>query len=642
MIYLVSNNTTFLNDFKIISLEESIKKLQALKEEISNDTETTGLSCHTKTLLLLQLGNDDFQIVYDIASYGGVIPNKLKEFMSSYNGIWILQNAKFDLQFFYKQGVILKRVYDTMLAEYILTIGLQEDGRDLQTLAWKYCKVALDKTIRGKIVKVGLTKDVILYAAKDITYLSEIKRKQLALIKAKDLTNALNLDNAFVRVLAYIEYCGIKLDWDKWLKRTDRLVEKNNLRKEELESYLFTHGGKRYQGTIDMFTGKPECLINWNSAKQVIPLFEAFGINCSTKEKGEIKKSIEKKVLQFQIPNNELLQLYFNYKESVKSTDTYGYNWKKLINESTKRIHCSYTQIMKTGRLSSNEPNMQNLPNDAETRACFVVEPGNKMICADYSGQESIIMANFARDEALLTFYRKGLTDMHSFVAYLLYPQLQTVPIENITNDVLEQIKTDHKDLRNIAKKAEFAIGYGGNGSTIAKNTGVSEAQGKKVYDTYFEAFSGMKQYFDYVMAKTEQNHYIQYNNITRRKYFIPDTDPFIDFVDFDSWTWEGQEYIKARAEIQRKSQNYPIQGSAADCSKLAGIIFFNNILQRGWFNKVKICNMVHDEYEVECPESMVDEVKDLLIASMEKAGSYFCKIIPLKASVDIGDHWIH
>lgn len=151
-----------------------------------------------------------------------------------------------------------------------------------------------------------------------------------------------------------------------------------------------------------------------------------------------------------------------------------------------------------------------------------------------------------------------------------------------------------------------------------------------------------MKQYFDYVMAKTEQNHYIQYNNITRRKYFIPDTDPFIDFVDFDSWTWEGQEYIKARAEIQRKSQNYPIQGSAADCSKLAGIIFFNNILQRGWFNKVKICNMVHDEYEVECPESMVDEVKDLLIASMEKAGSYFCKIIPLKASVDIGDHWIH
>ena len=133
--------------------------------------------------------------------------------------------------------------------------------------------------------------------------------------------------------------------------------------------------------------------------------------------------------------------------------------------------------------------------------------------------QESIIMANFAKDEALLTFYRKGLTDMHSFVAYLLYPQLQTVTIDELTNDFLKEIKTKHKDLRQIAKKAEFAVGYGGNGSTIAKNTGVSEAQGKKVYDTYFEVFSGMKRYFDYVLYKTEQNHFIQYNNIKKIFY---------------------------------------------------------------------------------------------------------------------------
>jgi len=595
MIYLVSNNTSFLNDFEYISLSDSIEKLKDL-DEIGNDTETTGLSCHTKSLLSIQLGNKDFQIIYDIASYNGIIPKELKEFMNNYNGIWILQNAKFDLQFFYKQNVILKRVYDTMLAEYILTIGLQDDGRDLKTLAWKYCGASLDKTIRGKIVKVGLTKEVILYAANDITYLPEIKRKQLVAIRHNDLENALNLDNAFVRVLAYIEYCGIKLDWNKWVVRTEQLLEDSNNKKNLLEDYLFTHGGERYKGSLDIFTGKPECLINWKSAQQVIPVFKSFGIDCTTKEKGVVKESIEKKVLQFQIPNNKLLQYYFDYKESVKQADTYGYSWKKLINEATGRIHCSYTQILKTGRLSSNEPNMQNLPSDKATRSCFVVEPGNKMICADYSGQESIIMANFAKDEALLTFYKNGLTDMHSFVAYLLYPQLQTIPINEITNDFLEEIKNNHKDLRNIAKKAEFAIGYGGNGSTIAKNTGVSEAQGKKVYDTYFEAFSGMKQYFDYVLWKTEQNHYIQYNNVTKRKYFIPSTDPFIDFADFDDWTWEGKEYKKARAEIQRKSQNYPIQGSAADCSKLAGIIFYNNLIARGWFNKVKICNMVHDK----------------------------------------------
>lgn len=594
MIYLVSNSTTFLNDFKSITLEEAIDKLSPL-EEIGNDTETTGFSCHTKTLLSIQLGNADFQIIFDIASYSGIIPQKLKDFMNQYEGIWILQNAKFDLQFFYKQGVILKKIYDTMLAEYILTIGLQDDGRDLKTLAWKYCGASLDKTIRGKITKVGLTKEVIFYAANDITYLPEIKRKQLKAIKRLDLEAALRLDNSFVKVLAYIEYCGIKLDWDKWLTRAEKLIQDSINKKEKLEEYLFTHGGSKYKGTIDMFTGKPECIINWKSAQQVIPVFESFGINCTIKEKGKEKKSIEQKVLQFQIPNNELLQLYFDYKKSVKQADTYGYSWKKLINDATGRIHCSYTQIMKTGRLSSNEPNMQNLPNDAETRACFVVEPGNKMICADYSGQESIIMANFAQDNALLTFYEKGLSDMHSFVAYLLYPELQTVPINELTNDFLKDIKKNHKNLRQIAKTAEFAISYGGNGSTIAKNTGVSEAQGKKVYDTYFEVFSGMKNYFDYVMYKTEQNHFIQYNNITKRKYFIPDSDPFIDYAEFDEWTWEGKEYSKARAEIQRKSQNYPIQGSAADCSKLAGIIFFNNIIEKGYFDKVKICNMVHD-----------------------------------------------
>ena len=151
-----------------------------------------------------------------------------------------------------------------------------------------------------------------------------------------------------------------------------------------------------------------------------------------------------------------------------------------------------------------------------------------------------------------------------------------------------------------------------------------------------------MKKYFDYVMYKTEQNNYIQYNNFTKRKFFIPTTDPFIDFRDYDPWTIEGKEYEKARAEIQRKSQNFPIQGSAADCSKLAGVIFYNHIIKNGWFNIVKICNMVHDEYEIECPENMVEEVSELLVQSMEKAGSYFCKKIPLTASVDIGDHWIH
>ena len=106
--------------------------------------------------------------------------------------------------------------------------------------------------------------------------------------------------------------------------------------------------------------------------------------------------------------------------------------------------------------------------------------------------------------------------------------------------------------------------------------------------------------------------------------------------------TYHRWEYSKAASEIQRLSQNYPIQGSSADCSKLAGCIFFNQILAKGWFDKVKIVNMVHDEYCVEAPEELTQEVTDILFKSMVKAGTYFCKTVPLTADAQIGDYWVH
>ena len=211
MIYLVSTQlNAFDGVFKQITLEEAISKLSKLTV-ISNDTETEGMSCHTKRLLTVQLGNADFQIVFEISSFNYRIPEKLRNFINNFEGIWILQNAKFDLCFYYKQGVVLKNIYDTMLAEYILTLGLQESGRDLKTITKKYCDVDLDKSIRDEITTTGLSTRVIQYAAYDIVYLEEIMNKQMKMINRAQLNNALTLDNEAVKWLAYIEYCGIKL-----------------------------------------------------------------------------------------------------------------------------------------------------------------------------------------------------------------------------------------------------------------------------------------------------------------------------------------------------------------------------------------------------------------------------------------------
>lgn len=663
MIYVVSAQTeAFGGEFPQLAIEEAIDMLKPLPE-ISNDTETSGLSCHSKKLLLLQLGNKDFQIDFDIASFGYQIPQPLKDFMNSYDGLWILQNAKFDLQFFYKQDVILKHIYDTMLAEYIITMGYTEfrDGkikdvkRDLQTLARKYCDVYLDKSVRGEIISTGLSARVIRYGADDIKYLGQIKDAQIKIIQAKRLESAVALDNKFVRVLAYIEYCGIKLDWDKWAIKAEEYRNDVLKSEEDLNRYLY-YDLKLYKyfGSGSLFSDVPECLINWSSSQQVIPVFESLGINCTFYVKGEEKKSCSEKVLSTQIKDFKILQLYFKYKEAEKKNSTYGYNWKKMINNDTGRIHTSFTQIMSTGRLScgdanNNQPNLQNLPNDKYTRSCFIAEPGNKYIAVDYSSQESVVLANFANDESLINFYNKGLTDMHSFVAFLLYPELQEElhkSSDELTEDDLIWIKKNHKDLRQIAKTAEFAIAYGGDGSTIAKNTGSTKAQGIEVYNSYFKAFSGMKTYFDKVIAKTLKNGYIEYNPYTKRKFFLMPNNPVIKYAEklkySDLYGTEAMEYNTARAELQRLSQNYPIQGSSADCSKLAGILFFNEILKRGWFNKVKIVNMIHDEYNVEAPEEIAEEVAQCIKKCMVEAGSVFCKIVPLDADIEIGDYWVH
>ena len=219
MIYLVSNQlNAFENKFKQITIDESLILLSDLKN-IGLDTETEGLDCFQNKLLTLQLGNANIQIVYDVASFSGIIPQQVKDFLNKNDKLYIIQNAKFDLKFLYRQDVYIKNVYDTMLAEFILTNGLQVSGRDLATLCHKYCEVTLDKSIRDEIITKGLNHAVIQYAAYDVVYLEDIMNKQMRNIKGGNLQNALKLDNEFVKVLAYIEFCGIKLDRDLWQKR---------------------------------------------------------------------------------------------------------------------------------------------------------------------------------------------------------------------------------------------------------------------------------------------------------------------------------------------------------------------------------------------------------------------------------------
>lgn len=660
MIYLVTNQVEMFNSklFKIISVEEGVELLKPCPE-LGLDTETEGLDCYTKGLLLLQIGTDKFQVVFDISSFGGVIPVVLREYLNTTESTFILQNAKFDLKFLFHQKVLIRKVFDTMLAEIIITNGLQYDGMDLETIVEKYCGEHLDKTVRGEIITTGLSDRVIVYGARDVEFLPMVKRKQLAAITELKLTRAVELDNAFVVVLAYIEYCGIKLDFEKWHARTVKSMQEVLELKTQLEEQLWKDGKFKYfSGMTDLWSGKQDCTINWSSPKQVIALFKDYGINVILKDKGVDKETVDAKVLEPQKDKFAILPPYLKYKEKQTEISTFGDSWKAKINPVTGRIHTTFKQLMDTGRLSCGNkregtPNLQNIPADPEARACFVPEKGNVLVDADYSGQESIILANLSKEENLINFYKKGLSDMHSYVAFLMYEGIRPCAVEDVSPETLDYIKKAHKDKRQIAKAAGFAIAYGGNGSTIAKNCNISKSDGEFVYKSYFEAFPAMRDYFDLVFRKASHFAYIQFNNVTQRKYFfnIHENNYFYfrDEVE-DPYFWATAEnpkqkhaaYNKAKSDVARMAQNYPIQGTAADVTKYAGILFLKEILKRGWWLKVKIVNVVHDEYLVECPIDMVEEVKIVLTGCMSEAGKPFCKTLPLKADAIHGDHWVH
>jgi DNA polymerase-1 len=355
MIHLITRQI-FLFDsslFNIITLEEGIDLLRPL-EEIALDTETEGLDPYRKKLLLLQLGNDKFQVLFDINSYGGNIPFELIDFLNKSGALFIMQNAKFDSKFLFHQNIIIRKVYDTMLAEYILTNGLQYTGRDLATLAMKYGQIYLDKSVRGEIIRNGLSDAVLNYGAQDIACLPIIKEKQMLKAQELKLTAAIQLDNSFVVPLAYTEYCGIKLNLPRWIKKTQKSTAEALELKLKLEEQLWQEGKYKYfSGMQDMFTGKQECVINWDSPKQVIQLFKEYGINVVIKDKGIDKETIDAKVLEPQVSKFTILSPYLEYKGKQKEVSTYGENWKKYINPVTGRIHTTFQQLMDTSRLSS-------------------------------------------------------------------------------------------------------------------------------------------------------------------------------------------------------------------------------------------------------------------------------------------------
>jgi len=637
-------------------------------DEIAVDTETTGFDPYSCEMLSAQLGNEVHQVVLDLSdTHNHYFLKQVIE--HNKDKVFLFQNAKFDLRFLMAKGIFIDRVYDTFLAEQVLYNGIKDHRKGLDALAMRYLNESLDKSIRGDIHKHGLTYEVIKYAADDVRVLPGIKAKQRERALEKELGKAISLENLFVVALAYTEMCGIKInleDWEKKCKEDDavmhsyisKLDEWILSRKDEYPEYI--------ENQLDLFSDELRTKINWNSQKQLIPIFKNLGLNLEVKDKvtGKLKDSIEDSVIRTQKDKSDLVKIYLDYTKSSKVVSTYGRNFINNVSEVTGRVHTSFKQILKTGRISSS-PNIQNIPavpEDSERtkelyeRECFTPEEGNVFIDSDYSSQESVILANFSMEPKLIEFYNSGASDLHSFVAKALYPQ-------EIGDTPTEDIKKKFKTLRQNAKAANFALAYGGTGDTIAKNLGVSKDVGSSVEKAFFDAFPALKNYFDNRKAESLSKGYILVSKVSGRKVFINEFDEFIQLTNevdrkefwdyyreqknnngphFEDLKLKVSKFFKTKGSIERESMNFPIQGCAGEQTKLATAMLYKVIKDRGLLFTVKIVNLIHDEILLECPKDMAEEFADILKKCMEDAGAVYCKTVKLHATPMISNQWIH
>lgn len=683
MIYLVTANQELFesNIYKIISVEESLAIMKDWKM-IQTDTETTGTYAKIDKLLCAQFGNIDktIQIVVDcstinIRHYKNIMEEKYL----------IFQNGKFDLQFFYNYGIIPRKIYDTMIVEQLLYLGYPSGSisYSLKAIAERRLGINIDKTVRGQIIWRGLDEKVIEYAANDCVYLYDIMKSQVADCRKQDCIVGAKLECDFVPVIAYLEWCGIKLDVNKWKAKMKKDKENLDIAIKNLNDFVVrTPSLKQFtfidtQG--DLFSGfnlEPQVKINWSSSQQVIKVAKILGFNTTIQDKktGEDKDSVLEKALKGQKGiNDEFLKIYFNYQEYAKVVSSFGQGHLNAICPIDGRIHTIYKQLGATsGRMSCgsqqpNEtlakvnkvkpseckyPNMQQLPADEPTRAAFVAEKGNLMVDCDFSALESRLGADIYNEKSMQDEFLYGSGDIHSLCAKMVFH-------EELKDIDVKDVKHRRPDLRKLVKPIEFSQQFGGSEYAIMSALGCTLEEATKFKKAYDSGFSGIAKFKEKGSKFVREHGYVLMNPITGHKMYWWDwkywkevqksyTKEFWDDYKTnhkgtgDLVEQEVKQHFKAASKWDRMALNAPTQNTGVDILKTAATDLFNWIVDNGYFRKILLCALVHDEQLLEFPKELKDTFPKLLEDIMLKAAAKFCKSVPIPAEAEVSTHWVH
>ena len=590
--------------YKLVENEEEMRALSQKflsAKTLSLDTETTGTDAMTAELVGLSFAVEEFEAYYIPVPPEREEAQKIVDiFKPAYENPSSLktgQNIKYDMLVLARYGVDIKgKMFDTMVAHYVLQPELPHNMDALAEQYLGYSTIKIEELIGPKGKKQKNMRDlppgdVYEYACEDADVTLRLKNALHDELVRNDAIQLFEeVEMPLVRVLAAMELTGVRIDTET-LRETSELF---TLRMNKLEEEVFALAGESF---------------NLSSPKQVGEiLFDKLKIDERAKRTKTGQYVTSEEVLEKLRPRHEIVDRILNYRGLKKLTSTYVDSLPTLINPSTGKIHTSFNQtVTSTGRLSSSNPNLQNIPvrgdDGKEIRKAFIPEPGCTFFSADYSQIELRIMAHLSGDKHMIEAFLEG-DDIHASTAAKIYHK----PIADVT-----------RDERRKAKTANFGIIYGISVFGLAERLNVPRSEARELIDGYFATYPRVREYMDESIERARRQGYIE--TLLRRRRYLPDINSRNAIV---------------RGYAERNAINAPIQGSAADIIKIAMVRIYNRFISENLRSTMML--QVHDELNFSVVPEEREIVEQIVIHEMENAYSLS---VPLKADCGWGANWL-
>ncbi|MDI3533887.1 MAG: polymerase [Thermosediminibacterales bacterium] len=588
--FIMISRTDSTNETSIKELIEKIKKCKRIVLEVEGNL----LNPMKTDIIGLAFGLENGETFY--------VPIKSLEQIKVFKGVLeddTIKKIGHDLKYSYitlkRNGVELKGIeFDTMIASYLLDPSRSHHQLEDIALEKLNIKLMSREEFLGKgknavDIKQKTLEELKNYTCSRVNTIAKLYSVLLNLLNNNDLIKLFTeIEIPLIEPLASMELNGFNIDVDE-LKRLSKMF------------------GEKLENLTEQIYRLADAEFNINSTKQLGEiLFEKLGLPAIKKTKTGYSTSAS--VLEELRGHHDIIDKILEYRTLMKLKSTYVDGLMAVINPETGKVHSSFNQtITSTGRISSTEPNLQNIPTRLEIgrkiRKVFIPENSNLLVSGDYSQIELRVLAHISGDQNLINAFEKD-QDIHTITASEVF----NVPVEQVTST-----------MRNRAKAVNFGIVYGISDFGLARDLNISRKEAAEYIESYFKKYPGVRDYLREVVASAKRNGYVK--TILNRRRYLPEL---------------YSSNFNLRSFAERTAMNTPIQGSAADIIKIAMIKIYTELKQKGY--KTKLLLQIHDELVFDVPKQELEEVSRLIKTNMEGAVTL---AVPLKVDMKIGSNWM-